>query len=553
MDEWTRPPGVSVETLLQTLGASVATAVTVPAATDLSIRSTTLLEASDLGAQADAGPALGELCVLVGATPPEILAWLEMLATLELGRRPRAVATKIISDELADGARRAGIALIRIHPQARIDLVLGTMRSVLEGAAQTPGAGRADEPLGGENDLYGLAQTVAALTAGLVSIEDEHSQLLAYSATDGAADELRMLSILGREGPADYLRRLREWGVYDRLRRERGAIEVPADADLGWRRRLAVDIRPLSAARGSGTEASLGTIWLQEGRLPLDADAGPVLEGAAAIAARLIERARSAPTQEALQIQRLLGLRGGSVDVPSLAAALSLPATGPSAVIGIGPRGGADDVGLPTVPSTVASTEVAAAVRLHASAYARESLVTATENRVYVLIPRAGSTGLIAWLGGMLDRLTRRTGLELRAAVAAPVAALGDIGAARSEVDRVLNRPGSERITTLAESRTSVLLGEIADLVAGHDQLRDPRLQSLIDDDAAREGALLISVEQYLDRFGDVRAAANALHVHPNTLRYRIRRAEQVLGMRLDDPEDRLLLQLQILRWRRQS
>jgi hypothetical protein len=553
MDEWTRPPGVSVEALLQTLGASVATAVTVAAATDLSIRSTTLLEASDLGAQADAGPALGELCVLAGATPPEILAWLEMLATLELGRRPRAVATKVISDELADAARRAGIALIRIHPQARIDLVLGTMRSVLEGAAQTSSTGRADEPLGGENDLYGLAQTVAALTGGLVSIEDERSQLLAYSATDGNADELRMLSILGREGPADYLRRLREWGVYDRLRRERGAMEVPADADLGWRRRLAVDIRPLSAARGSGTEASLGTIWLQEGRLPLDADAGPVLEGAAAIAARLIERARSAPTQEALQIQRLLGLRGGSVDVPSLAAALSLPDTGPSAVIGIGPRGGAGDAWLPTIPSTVPGTEVAAAVRLHASAYARESLVTATENRVYVLIPRAGPTGLIAWLGGMLDRLTRRTGLELRAAVAAPVAALSDIGAARSEVDRVLNRPASERITTLAESRTSVLLGEIADLVAGHDQLRDPRLQSLIDDDAAREGSLLVSVEQYLDRFGDVRAAANALHVHPNTLRYRIRRAEQVLGMRLDDPEDRLLLQLQILRWRRQS
>jgi DNA-binding PucR family transcriptional regulator len=151
----------------------------------------------------------------------------------------------------------------------------------------------------------------------------------------------------------------------------------------------------------------------------------------------------------------------------------------------------------------------------------------------------------------MLDRLTRRTGLDLRAAVAAPVAALADIGAARAEVDRVLDRPGTERVTTLAESRTSVLLGEIADLIADHDQLRDPRVEALIENDAARGGSLLTSIEQYLDRFGDVRAAAAALHVHPNTLRYRIRRAEQVLRMRLDDIEDRLLLQLQILRWRR--
>ena len=164
-----------------------------------------------------------------------------------------------------------------------------------------------------------------------------------------------------------------------------------------------------------------------------------------------------------------------------------------------------------------------------------------------MLIPRVRAAGLPRWVAGMLDRLTRRSGLVLRAAVAAPVAELADIGAARTEVDRVLDRPGAERVTTLARSRTSVLLGEIADLVAGREQLRDPRLKALIDDDQTRDGSLLVSVERYLDHFGDVRAAAAALHIHPNTLRYRIRRAEQVLDMRLSDPEDRLLLQVELL------
>ncbi|CCH79092.1 conserved hypothetical protein [Nostocoides japonicum T1-X7] len=125
------------------------------------------------------------------------------------------------------------------------------------------------------------------------------------------------------------------------------------------------------------------------------------------------------------------------------------------------------------------------------------------------------------------------------------------MAAARAEVDRVLDRPGTQHVTTLAESRTAVLLGEITDLVAERDELRDPRLQALVDDDLARHGSLVVSLEEYLDRFGDVRSSAAALHVHPNTLRYRIRRAERVLGMRLDDPEDRLLLQLQLRRWRR--
>ena len=97
-----------------------------------------------------------------------------------------------------------------------------------------------------------------------------------------------------------------------------------------------VSIQPIGGSSGrGGAGAALGTIWLQEGWRPLDPDAPSVLEGAAAIAARLIHRARNAPTQEALQIQRLLGIRGGGVDIPSLVSALALPTSGPSAVVGI--------------------------------------------------------------------------------------------------------------------------------------------------------------------------------------------------------------------------
>jgi hypothetical protein len=78
-----------------------------------------------------------------------------------------------------------------------------------------------------------------------VSIEDDQARLLAYSATDGSADQLRMLSILGREGLVEHLRRLRKLGVYDRVRRGSAVVEVPANEELGWRRRLVVSIQPL--------------------------------------------------------------------------------------------------------------------------------------------------------------------------------------------------------------------------------------------------------------------------------------------------------------------
>ncbi len=273
-----------METLLQALGATVATAVVTPAGPEVAIGSVVLLEDADLGAS----ETIGDLALLIGVSALQAEAWLARLTTVDVALRPKAVATKRLSADLRAEAERAGVALIAVHPQARTELVLATVRSLLEGGAgQSVTGDRADEPLAGENDLYGLAQTVAALTGGLVSIEDDRSQLLAYSATDGAADELRMLSILGRAGPADYLRRLRERGVFDRLRTEPGVVEVPADDQLGWRRRLVVDIRPLGRSevpRRAGAGSSLGTIWIQEGRQPLDPDAGSVLEGAAAIA-----------------------------------------------------------------------------------------------------------------------------------------------------------------------------------------------------------------------------------------------------------------------------
>ena len=48
----------------------------------------------------------------------------------------------------------------------------------------------------------------------------------------------------------------------------------------------------------------------------------------------------------------------------------------------------------------------------------------------------------------------------------------------------------------------------------------------------------------YLDGFGDIAAVAQRLHVHPNTVRYRVRRIEKLLSTSLDDPDDRLVLAL---------
>jgi DNA-binding PucR family transcriptional regulator len=60
------------------------------------------------------------------------------------------------------------------------------------------------------------------------------------------------------------------------------------------------------------------------------------------------------------------------------------------------------------------------------------------------------------------------------------------------------------------------------------------------------EPVLAETLQIYLDSFGDVAAAAAALQVHPNTVRYRVRRLEQALSTSLSDPDVRLLLSLSL-------
>ncbi|GAJ85207.1 putative CdaR family transcriptional regulator [Nocardia brasiliensis NBRC 14402] len=397
-------------------------------------------------------------------------------------------------------------------------------------------------------DLFGLAQIVAQNAGGMVSIEDPQSHVLAYSASAAeAADQMRVMSILGREGPREYLAVLRKWGVFDRLRRTDEVIDVPAHEELNIKRRLVVSIRhPADGAVRA--PRVLGAIWLQQGDRPFKPDAAEILRGASAIAARLISRSLDAPSTEALLVQGLFG-EGGPVDVATVATALNLPTTGPAAVVGFALT--ATETAPATEPSALGNM-----LRLRASSFRNDSVTATLGDRVYVLLPSyRAAHAVTAWTRQLVEQLEAKRALALRAAIACPIDDLSGVASARREVDRVLDSTVATypkgRVTTLAESRTAVLLGEILDLVGSRPELHDPRLRALSDYDLKHSASLRESVDIYLREHGDVRAAAAVLQVHPNTLRYRIRRVEEILGIDLTDPGDRLLLELQLALHRR--
>jgi DNA-binding PucR family transcriptional regulator len=104
-------------------------------------------------------------------------------------------------------------------------------------------------------------------------------------------------------------------------------------------------------------------------------------------------------------------------------------------------------------------------------------------------------------------------------------------------------------VARLDDVQTLALVLELRDLAAARDERPVGAIARLMAYDERNDAGLVASLEAWLDAFGDVGKAAGALFIHPNTLRYRLRRATEVGEIDLDDPEQRFaaMLQLRIL------
>ncbi|GBF76649.1 PucR family transcriptional regulator [Paenibacillus sp. 598K] len=71
-------------------------------------------------------------------------------------------------------------------------------------------------------------------------------------------------------------------------------------------------------------------------------------------------------------------------------------------------------------------------------------------------------------------------------------------------------------------------------------------LEPLLRYDARHQGSLLHTLRIYFACNGNARETANRLFIHYNTVTYRLERIRTELGLRLDDPEARLQLQLAV-------
>jgi DNA-binding PucR family transcriptional regulator len=511
-------PRVGLGQLLLALDRTMVTLVEAPRGLDLPVGSVALVDADDVRLGLAVGAGNADVFFLLGVTDADALRWLSRHAQ----KMPAAIFAKEPSSALVARAATAGAAIVAVDPRARWERLYRLVTHVLEHHGD-----RDDPQFASGTDLFGLAQSIAERTHGMISIEDAQSHVLAYSASNDEADELRRLSILGRAGPPEHLEWISQWGIFDALRARRDVVKVAERPELGLRPRLAIGIhRETDGRRAPGF---LGTIWLQQGSRPLADDVEDVLRGAAVLAARIMTRLAATPTTHTLRVQELLGIGAEDVDVAAIARELGIVADGRAALIGF------------RCPDRATPTD---AIALSASAFRPDAHTVAVDDTVYVMFPQTGAPSSVAsWVRGTVAALDRELGVDLRAVIAGPLDGLAAAAAARVDVDRVFDsasrHPGAIRtVISTEEARTTVLLDEIVKRIG--DDLVDPRVRWL----RRHEPVLADTLQAYFDSSGDIAWAAEYLHVHPNTVRYRVRRIEKLLGTSLGDPDDRLVLGL---------
>ncbi|KOV94261.1 PucR family transcriptional regulator [Streptomyces sp. NRRL B-3648] len=417
-------------------------------------------------------------------------------------------------------ARAHGIALLSVAEDAawhQVHLLLASAVGARPAASSGTGLG----------DLFALADAIAAATGGATAVEDPRQRILAYSTVPGQpVDEDRRQGILGLQVPAS----AENTEQYRRLFAADRPVRLPALSGSGLPR-LAMPVR-------AGGE-TLGSVWVVDAG-SLAPDAEDTLVQGASTAALLLLRARAARELARHRNSDLLRrLLDGTADAPTAAERLGV--AGPARVAAFVLDSAAS---VPDAERT--ALRLLDVVRLQCEArYGRHACVL-LGGVVYAVLPGPGERHR-----KLAEDIVARAGQALRVPVRA---ALGEVvpGAAgladsRADADLVLRLPATGLpVAAVDEVRARVTLLRLAEVMAERRELTAGAWRRVLDHDAAHGTEYARTLVCWFDAGCDMAGAARLLAVHPNTCRYRLRQLRQHAGVDLDDPDERLVLWLQL-------
>jgi purine catabolism regulator len=370
--------------------------------------------------------------------------------------------------------------------------------------------------------LQYLADVLGGILARHVVVTSIHGHVLAACDVEGEPPILAGLSEAGVLPPA-LLAALRATEQYANLQAGTGPSRLPGIRELG--------MQPVTALPLALRGRSVAVLWISESRGRLSPKETMLCEHAASVAAiQLAHQNRVAAVAAKLggDLMETL-LRTGRLDGPEETARAQLLGLNVNAIYRVGivrlPGPGRDQ---PEAVPPMKQARAALARRL--GQVGAPTAIAVGDRDLTFLMPNGIDPE--SALGPMLHH-------TWSAVLSQAHDGLIGLPEGAREARMLLRHAAPGRI----ERFESLLISRI---LLGDADAREPFLEGLFGDlRRVRGGDQIVATVLELAKCGFARnRAATALHVHANTLRYRLTRAEQVSGMNLADPETQFRLQL---------
>lgn len=483
-----------------------------------------------LGVGLTAGPDVDDLLVDLGRRGASALVLRE---PVQLGPETEAAATD------------NGVAVLALTRGASWTQLGALLRSLLAERDLPTADGEAlGAPPAG--DLFTLANAIAALLDAPITIEDRSSRVLAFSGRQEEADSSRIATILERQVPERYSRLLTDAGFFKQMYASDGPVHIRLDAE-GER----IKTRAAMAVR-AGDEV-LGSIWAAVPE-ELSRERADAMRDAAKMVALHLLRIRAGSDAERRLRADLLGtaLQGeegaghalarlGLADTSVVVLAATVP-TDPE-------EGNLDGLG----SLALHRQRISDAIAMHLSAVHPRSCAALLGDTAYALLPVHQAENGEAQAMRLATEFLNRIGRQRPAFIGVGPPARGpeELARSRRSADRALRvllaqgHPES-RAALLSEVHVEALLLELRDRVTARGETATGPVARLLAHDSEHDTDLVQTLRTWLDTMGDITAAAESLHIHPNTFRYRLRRLSEIGSLDLKDPESRFAAMLQL-------
>ncbi|MFD6063198.1 PucR-like helix-turn-helix protein [Rhodococcus wratislaviensis] len=444
-------------------------------------------------------------------------------------------------EELRAASSRHDVPVLVVGDDADWTRLIAMARTAVAGAAVDSVSG---VRLG---DLFAFANAVASIANGAASIVDPSGRILGYSTVPGQPiDDLRRettLTLQERTPPALDADFKVVYASTDAL-----FVQSPS----GIRDRLALAVR-------AGGEL-LGSIWIIDPGGERRQSALDALDRLAPLAGLHMLHARSASDfTERRNADLMRTLMDDPAQASFAAAQLGLEFTDGFAIAAFA-------LTHPNTGSLDAMREqhrLLQLVTVTCNVQFRSAYSALIDSVVYALLPCAGESPRAAHRRVIRDIGSYATTISAHPVVAAVggiAEQIGELPRSRTEAVRTLQYLMHQQSVTrenptlhppaaavFEDYWTELNLLEIGTYIAEKHLGRFDVIDAIRAYDAAHHTDFLITLRAYFDSNASVSTAADRMHVHGNTIRYRITRVAEEFGIDFDNPTTRLWLWLRLV------